>query len=371
MTRKSRRLPFAGALFFVLALPLLTGCNDGTPALQTGEPPQRLSAWNLFALHDQQLVPVSDSLVFRPASTLFTDYAQKLRTLWVPEGAHIEVVDGELRYPQGSILSKTFYYPDTGTGRVSKRGDLREQRIDLRNSRLVETRLLVKRSQGWDAYPYVWNETESEAFLRIAGSSAAMTLVDGEQQQDFTYFVPNQNQCSGCHQTEHPRGDMHPLGARLTQLNSSIENRDGVFRNQLTMLNEMGWLANTPPDRQSVAWNDPEATLEDRAHAYLAINCGHCHNPRGAADTSALILDGSATSPTQMGMCKPPVAAGGGAGHLRFGIVPGDPEQSILLYRMRSTRPDEMMPELGRALAHKEGTSLISSWIETLSGSCN
>ena len=72
-----------------------------------------------------------------------------------------------------------------------------------------------------------------------------------------------------------------------------------------------------------------------------------------------------------MGVCKPPVAAGGGAGDRLYSIVPGEPEQSILLYRMQSNKPDEMMPELGRSMIHAEGIELISSWIATLSGDCS
>ena len=72
-----------------------------------------------------------------------------------------------------------------------------------------------------------------------------------------------------------------------------------------------------------------------------------------------------------MGVCKPPVAAGGGAGDLQYGIVPGDPDNSILHYRVASTKPDEMMPELGRSLVHEEGVALLREWIGTLPGSCD
>jgi hypothetical protein len=37
---------------------------------------------------------------------------------------------------------------------------------------------------------------------------------------------------------------------------------------------------------------------------------------------------------------------------------------------MRSDKPDEMMPELGRSLIHSEGVDLISRWIEEMSGTC-
>ena len=87
-------------------------------------------------------------------------------------------------------------------------------------------------------------------------------------------------------------------------------------------------------------------------------------------NTSALLLDGSHRLAINMGVCKPPVAAGGGAGNLRYSIVPGVPEQSILLYRMQSVAADEMMPELGRSLVHREGIELISRWIDQLPGTC-
>ncbi len=101
------------------------------------------------------------------------------------------------------------------------------------------------------------------------------------------------------------------------------------------------------------------------------MNCGHCHNPNGAADTSNLILTGQHEQQVNMGVCKPPVAAGGGAGDRLYSIVPGKPAESILVYRMRSAKPDEMMPELGRALVHEEGVELISQWIASLSGGCS
>ena len=127
---------------------------------------------------------------------------------------------------------------------------------------------------------------------------------------------------------------------------------------------------------EAVSWQsysadtqDPE-WVEELALAYLNIHCGHCHNPEGAADTSGLLLDGSHSLAVNLGVCKPPVAAGGGAGNLQYSIVPGAPDQSILIYRMNSQAPDEMMPELGRSLVHYEGIALIRHWIADMPGDC-
>lgn len=354
----------------------LGACSDKVPTFFADfsqQKPLRLSEWGLFELDDQRLAPLPVLEVVRPANPLFTDYAHKLRTLWIPTGAQAKLVDGEIDYPVGSILSKTFYYPTDDQGRVIKTRDSGASEISLADSRLLETRLLVRQSDGWAALPYVWNEDETEAFLRVAGASYALTLVDAEMPSapptQFAYFVPNENQCSGCHTTKHPDGGMHPLGAIASQLTASAHSRSGDFRPQVDTLVARGWL-DRAPEAAIASYEDPSEPLETRALAYLNMQCGHCHNPEGAADTSGLVLTGRHEKLVSTGVCKPPVAAGGGAGDLQYGIVPGDPDSSILHYRLASQRPDEMMPELGRSLVHAEGVALVREWITAMSGDC-
>jgi hypothetical protein len=60
------------------------------------------------------------------------------------------------------------------------------------------------------------------------------------------------------------------------------------------------------------------------------------------------------------------VAAGRGSGGLEVAIDPGHPDQSILVYRMESSEPGVMMPELGRNLTHEEGLKLIRDYVASL-----
>ena len=351
---------------------LLVACSESPPVFHDIERPLRLSDWQLFTVDANELIPSESSVVFQPNNPLFTDYAHKLRTLWIPQSLQAEIVDDEINYPVGSVLSKTFFYPRTSSTTstlLTKVADSRLQKINLDENQLIETRLLVRKKDGWDAFPYVWNDEQTEAFLRVAGASKQISLLDQDSTQttDFTYFVPNENQCAGCHTTVHPDGDMHPLGALFSQLNVDVS--DGSA-SPLEKMIQRGWLNDEQVFPRSESWQDLSASLDDRALAYLNMQCGHCHNPKGAADTSGLILDSSQTLAINRGVCKPPVAAGGGAGDLRYAIVPGQPEESILLYRMRSDKPDEMMPELGRSLIHSEGVDLISRWIAEMSGAC-
>ena len=64
-----------------------------------------------------------------------------------------------------------------------------------------------------------------------------------------------------------------------------------------------------------------------------------------------------------LGSYKKPVATGRGSGGLKYSIVPGKPDQSILLHRMESMDPGGMMPEAGRSLSHDEAAEMIRDWI--------
>ena len=43
--------------------------------------------------------------------------------------------------------------------------------------------------------------------------------------------------------------------------------------------------------------------------------------------------------------------------------MPGKPEESIIVYRLESTEPGVMMPELPRRLVAEEATALVREWI--------
>ncbi|MCZ6783400.1 MAG: hypothetical protein O7G30_08835, partial [Proteobacteria bacterium] len=118
-------------------------------------------------------------------------------------------------------------------------------------------------------------------------------------------------------------------------------------------------------------WDDPaDGTLEERARAYLESNCAHCHNPDGRAGFTSLLLVHDRPLDQLYGLCKRPIAAGSGAGGLLWDIDPGNPDESIMVFRMNSAVPATMMPELSKSLAHTAGVELVSDWIATLQGSC-
>jgi uncharacterized repeat protein (TIGR03806 family) len=290
-------------------------------------------------------------------SALFSDYAEKYRFVKLPPGTQATYEnDGPFKFPVGTVIAKTFAFP-------------RDGRDPAQGQRLIETRILKHDPDGWVGLPYIWNKEQTEATLDVAGDTVNVSWIhiDGKARSN-NYIIPNANQCKGCHKA----GDtMVPIGPKARHLNRDFVYRDGT-ENQLAHWSRIGALAGAPDPATAprlAAWDQRESgTLDKRARAWLEINCAHCHSPEGPARNSGLDLLASQHNPTAFGIGKPPVAAGIGSGGLAFDIVPGEPDKSILVYRIASTHPGVMMPELGKRLVHEEGVALVREWIDAMPG---
>jgi len=364
----------------------VSACQQRTPSVQIFDSdhiPQRLSDWGLFINTQQTLSLNQEVHVYDLSTPLFTDYAQKLRTVWIPPGAQAQYSNDDIfSFPVGSIISKTFYYPiDANTQQVKlSEGSLfgfKDNTLQHQQVRLLETRILIHQPEGWQAIPYVWNQDQDEAFYAPGGDWIELNVQQDSdvvtQSSSLDYIVPDANQCAGCHASNHSTGEPLPIGPKARYLNTSFS-YGATEMNQLDYWQQQGLLNDVPEQNrrpQAVVWNTESYDIEQRTRAYLDINCAHCHNTQGPADTSGLFLDWFNQDPRSLGLCKPPVAAGKGSGGYRYAIVPGAAHESILHYRMLSTDPGQMMPELGRSLVHQQGLALIAEWINQLPGQCD
>lgn len=332
--------------------------------------PPALSEWGLVTRHGDRLALGRDVVAYEVATPLFSDYALKLRTYYLPPGAAMGYHDRDtFTFPVGSVISKTFFYPRGAAPQAvvaSEGWDGSVAALDLSRYRLIETRLLVRQEHGWDALPYVWDG--NDAYLKITGAVVPLQLESADASANLPYVVPARSECAGCHATDHSDGALLPIGLKARHLNYPYPGQD---QRQLDVWSARGDLHGLPAERPvSVVWGDPGASLDARARAYLDSNCGHCHNPAGAADTSGLLLDTHTHSLRALGFCKSPVAAGRGTGGRAYGIVPGDPDGSILIYRVETDDPATRMPETGRAVRHEAGVSLLREWVASLPGAC-
>jgi len=310
-----------------------------------------ISAYSLFADNEQQ-IPNEGLFPYDIITPLFTDYAEKDRFLFLPKGTSMTYREyAPFDFPIGAALVKTFSYPK----------DFRQPEL---GRRLIETRLLLHTENGWKGAAYVWNEDHSDAKLKVAGAVIDVEWFHHDGTPKGTqYLVPNMNQCKHCHRGT---GTTLPIGPTARQLNRP-------YLNSKSQLND--WvekkILNEKPDPEHIPkiaqWeNVDEFNVADRALAYIDINCAHCHNPTGLASYTRLDLTYTQADPHRRGVMKKPTAAGNSSRGRFFAIVPGDPEASFLLHRLKSTEPHIRMPQTGRTMVHEEGVLLIAEWIKSL-----
>lgn len=339
----------------------------------------KLSDYNLFTdAGDPTSGPTPGGVPYELSTALFSDYTSKYRFIFVPEGKKIAYSDSEvLDFPVGTVITKTFALPENTAMRDGE-------------ELVIETRLLIHRANGWYALPYYW-DSETDASLAIAGKRlSGLTIINNQGQNiTFDYSVPKQADCSSCHAIlPKDTGDQIflPIGPKARYMNMDHSYPNGIVYNQLQYMAEGGLLTGLPANFQNTekapVFNDEvdisslsSGELDDAARAYLDINCAHCHRSdltlpagyAGAAGTSGVQLEYGrdyATAPGKFGVCKTPVA--GGKEGYPYDVIPGNPDESYLLFRMTTVDNRHKMPELARNTAHDEGTALIRSWIDQL-----
>jgi uncharacterized repeat protein (TIGR03806 family) len=334
-----RRVSIAG----LAALAALGVACGGEPA---AEPPyERLSQYGFFAGNGSTQEPVAGVIPFTVNASLFADFADKHRFIVLPPGEKITYsADGNWRFPPGAMIIKTFAY----------------------GARVIETRVLIRRGADWLPTVYLWDAAQTDATLALVGARVPVVAraPDGTE-HEIEYRVPNQNQCFGCHG---PPGSADVLGLRTRQVNRDHDYGQGP-ENQIDHLERLGLFAGPlPPREERARLPDPylPGEIEPRARAWLEANCAHCHSPDGAAASTNLWLNVDVTRAIDLGVCRLPNAAGAGTGGRRFDIVPGLPDESIMIYRIESTDPDIKMPEMPIQLVDPDGVALISAWIAAM-----
>lgn len=313
---------------------LADGARVNDAAVTAEAYPQTLAEFGFFADAAAQ-VPADGVVPYRLNTPLWSDGAEKLRFVYLPKGAKARAQgEGLLDLPVGAALIKTFAFPAGG------------------KRRLIETRVLLHRASGWVALPYRWNAEQTEARLALAGARLALTTPAGLA---IDYAIPNKNQCKECHALS---GAVTPIGPKARNLAAAW----------LAAQVRAGRLDAVPVVKTRLpVWEERDgAPVALAARGYLEANCAHCHNPEGSASNSGLDLRWEQDDPYRTGVMKRPVAAGRGSGTFEFDVVPGDPEHSILPFRMASTEGGVAMPELGRASVDPAGIAVVKRWIATM-----
>lgn len=324
---------FKNAQWLTLAaVAMLSGCGGGgstvaIPKTQTFN--DTLSSYNIFTGEMKQLNPSPEFELYELSSELFTDYASKQRLISVPAGTQVtKLSSGELSFPEGTKLVKTFYYPNSADGQLGQ------------SSQIVETRLLIKAQGKWNVATYVWNSQQTDAQLNTGGTGVKVTRTVNGSTQTINYEVPNENDCGTCHQRN---GQVAPIGPSIVNLNRNVV-RNGSEVAQFDHLATAGIFAAIDPisEPSMVNYNDSTAPLAERGRAYLAMNCAHCHNPEGWGKPASKGMDLRYLTPfAQSGINN---------------------KKSRISSELRSGG----MPYIGTTVLHAEGVNLINQYVSSL-----
>ena len=317
-------------------------------------PFEKLTDYCIYQGELKTLTPSEGVYPYDVAAALWSDHAAKQRLIVLPPGGKIKFDDGEgWQFPLGTIIAKTFSFYD----------DFRDLSTP---HHILETRLLILGEDGWTGHVYRWNDEQTEATRMVAGERVDVGYIDEDgEKYNEEYIVPNTNQCKSCHMRD---DKVVLLGPITHQMNRTVT-RDGKDVNQLEDMAQKGLFDGVIPAVQNLpAFPDPfgDAPLDDRARAYLHANCSHCHRPGGGGGLSGLVLLDWEHGAQKNGICKEPAAAGPGTGGFDYDVVPGHPEQSILIYRVSSTDPQIKMPELPNRIVDKKGVALLTEWIQNM-----
>ncbi len=322
----------------------------------TSVPFAKLSDYKFFKDDIKDQSPAKGVLPFDLNSHLFTDYALKKRFIWMPEGvkASYESDHDILNFPDGTILIKTFFYDNTTPDNTT---------------RLIETRLLIKKQNEWIFATYEWNEDQTDAVIITNGAEKNISWIDlNNEEQNITYQIPTNSECLVCHKNLEIA---KPIGPKPQNLNKMYPYSEGN-KNQLQKWVEIGYLdSNYPADITStVDWTNENIDIELRVRSYLDINCAHCHFENGHCSYRDLKFAFHETiNPYNMGICTPQGEVISDA--YTYIINPGNSNRSSLAARLNSVVPNEMMPMIGRTIVHREAVTLIENYINSLQTICN
>ncbi len=349
----------------VLAILLLASCSndDYKPIVEEVSPVvfdleqvpyQSLSSYRFYDGAMNQMQPAAGVLPYELINSLFTDYAQKKRFVWMPDGSTARFVQDDeiLEFPVGAVMIKNFYYTNV---------------LPSNEQKIIETRLIYRTEVGWEFADYIWNEEQTDAFLDNSGSTVSLSFIENGQEYSIDYRVPSTAECLTCHKKV---DEAQPIGPKPFNLNKTFAFADGS-QSQLQKWEDEGYLTAAP---ESVGvlpyWKDQSLTLEQRVRGYTEVNCAHCHNDLGHCSYREVRFDFvNSLDDENMGVClEPEENVGTGQTHI---VRPGTARRSALYYRLNTTNPSERMPLLGRSIIDEEAVLLFEQWIDAMEYTCN
>jgi uncharacterized repeat protein (TIGR03806 family) len=317
---------------------------------------KQLSQYHFFVGELKNTSPSSELIPYDIVNRPFESGMYTERFFYMPKDSFLMYhATNVLEFPVGSCVVKNIFLfkdeRDTAKGRI-----------------LLESQLLVHQTKGWEAYTYRWNEEQTEAFLVTEGGAKKIMVIDGTSaRKELTHSIVKSSLCKSCHSAN---GQLALIGPSVQNLNFDYRYQDGKSRNQLDKWASMGILKKLSCPAVApltVKWNDSlQGSLQDRAIAYLEINCGFCHSDHGVAASMGLNLTSVERNPQKLGIGKKMAFESKTNIALSEVLVPGATNQSILFYDLCSKHPVQSVEALSPHQQDQEGIALIRQWIMSM-----
>ncbi len=321
------------------------------------------------------LVPYSVNAEF------WSDGLHKERFIALPPGGAISYrASGAWEFPNKTVLVKSFA--------------LETKEGDPTSRKWIETRFLTKQEGEWYGYTYLWNNAGTDATLLDAkGADVTYKVKAPRGEKDFTWHFPSRAECMVCHS----RAANYVLGPSTMQLNMDHTYPNGHTDNQIRVFEHIGlfdvnWVGDvgTPrdtADQQQPNQRRPKPTslltaplsklrkfanpydksqpLEQRAKAWLHVNCATCHVEAGGGNAQMQLDFPTAWNRMRLIDEKPM--------HQTFNlpdarlIAPGAPARSVALHRIgvRGLNSGQM-PPIGTNRVDTAGLELMTEWCKGL-----
>lgn len=313
-----------------------------------------LSEYQFFEGDMKEQLPALGVIPYEPISTLFTDYAKKKRFVWMPDDVKA-TYSGDaslIEFPTGTILIKTFYYDNVQPDNTT---------------RIIETRLMLKKASGWEFADYIWNDEQTEATQSLTGSYTNVEWDQNGTIKSSNYRIPSDVECFTCHKKQ---DEEIPIGVKPQNLNSMYAYADGNM-NQLQKLIDVGYLEDNLPSTINtvVKWSDETQPIDLRVRSYIDINCAHCHSELAHCDYRPVrFAFDESDEEANLGVCIDPDTSIPGMIDI---VTPAIKERSVMYFRLNTEAEEYRMPLLGRTIIHEEAVELIGQWIDGLTTNCN
>ena len=310
---------------------------------QTFRPwPKTLAETGLFADVANQR-PAAGVLEYKVKVEGWADGASARRFVAVP---------GRTLENRGGIRSKSSLWIDPGGALVKT--------LYLGDSP-VETQVLYN-SGTWQGYTYKWDSAGKMARLVPEEGETVKLELEAAPSETQNWRYPSRYECMICHNQR----SLFGVAFTTPQLNRT--NPEGHQQLDQWLKKKIVRGSRELEKRRTVKLANPydpkSGTLEERARAYLHVNCAHCHHPSGMGGRSVLDLEYHLPLAETGMLGATPLVGLLGKPEAKL-IVPGDAELSELLGRM-NRRGAGQMPLLGSHEVDEAGVALIRDWINSL-----